>query len=140
MRTKRLFLKTKIYNYHMFNGNKILCELFLLKNVKKLQKLNARDHKDLAKLAIISTAPVIKIMQIRRKRKKIVKEFPFVINKKNRTTTAVKSILKKANSRNKSLAKLLFLHQDQNELISLKKTTQQEAFTKKKYFFFRWFC
>ena len=139
-------LKTKIYNHFMLQGNKSTSEKVFLKSFKILQKNMNKDHKNLFKLAITNVAPIIQMKQIKKKKRKTVKEFPFVLNQKNRITISIKSIIKtanrKANSKvyKKFFAELLAIAQNKSEILKIKETNHEQALTKKKYIFFRWFC
>lgn len=146
MKTKLLFLKNKIHNYMMLDGKKTVCEKILLKSSKILQKNIFKNHKNVIKLAIINTAPTIQMKQIKKKKRKTVKEFPFVLNKKNRITLSIKSILKA--SRKTSGTKidtllpfeLLAVANNKSDILKIKKDNHKLALIKKKYIFFRWFC
>lgn len=143
---KSLTLKTKICNYFMFQGNKSISEKFLLRSLKVLQKNINKNHENLLKLAIINVAPIIQMKQIKKKKRKTVKEFPFVLNEKNRISLSIKSILKSLNKKSnykvykRFSSELLTISQNKNEVLKTKEINHENALTKKKYAFFRWFC
>lgn len=130
----------------MIQGKKNLCEHVFLKSYKMIQKNTNKNHKSLVKLMIINNAPVILTRQVKKKKRKTVKEFPYVVSKENRIASSVKSIvnsLKKTTKKSlqtQFLSELILSSQNKNENYRLKKSGYQLALTKKKYLFFRWFC
>lgn len=143
---KLLILKNKIYNSFMVAGNKHISEKTFLKSFKVLQKNTNKNHKDLFKAIIVNTAPIIQMKQIKKKKRKTIKEFPFVLNQKNRITLSIKTILKVL-SRKKGLkfhvkfpTEILSIVQYKSDTLKVKEKTHDEALIKKKYVFFRWFC
>lgn len=146
MKKNILILKNKINNHFMIQGKKNLCEHVFLKSYKMIQKNTNKNHKSLVKLMIINNAPVILTRQVKKKKRKTVKEFPYVVSKENRIASSVKSIvnsLKKTTKKSlqtQFLSELILSSQNKNENYRLKKSGYQLALTKKKYLFFRWFC
>lgn len=139
------YLKYKIYNFMMLNGKKETCENIFLKSTKLIQKYLTKNHKKLIKLAFVNSAPLIKIKQIKQKRKKNLKEFPFLINQKNRILLAIKSIIttsKKKKASNlyiKIKQEIILSSENKSHTFEKKKKLQGYALTKKKYFHYRWF-
>ena len=142
---KNKHLKNKIFNHLMLNGNKKTCEKFFLKSLKLIQKFSIKNHKNLIKLAIINSTPAIAIKQIKKKRKKNIKEFPFLLSKKIRISLAVKDILttsKKKESKNLDIIlkqKIIESSQHKSTTIDKKNALQEYALSKKKYIHYRWF-
>lgn len=125
----------------MVNGNKLTCEKFLLKNFKLLQKRNKKSHGNIIKLAIINSAPIIQVRQIKKKKRKSVKEFPYILKKQNRISLGIKSLInKKSKIINKKLfQEIILLAKKKSEFLKTKEIQHKEALTKKKFIFFRWF-
>lgn len=146
LKKQKLSLKAKIFNHLMINGKKKTCEKNFLKSFKLLQKTVKKNHKNICKLAITNSAPIIQIKEIKKKKRKTTKEFPFTLNEKNRISSAIKyilSILKqksKTNIHSQLKQEILLSSQNQSETIKKKKTLQDYALTKKKYSHYRWFC
>lgn len=146
MLNKRKQLKVKIYNHLMFNGNKSICEQIFLKSSKILQKFTNKNHKNLIKLAIINGAPIIQMKQIKKNKRKTVKEFPFVLNKRNRTALSIKSIFRFLREKqgtkfyDKLPNEIITSSQNKSDILKSRESSQEQALTKKKYAFFRWFC
>lgn len=67
---KKLYLKHKIFNLLMINGNKEMCEIFFLKSSKLLQKSLIKNNKEIIKIGIINSSPVVNIKQVRLKKGK----------------------------------------------------------------------
>ena len=137
----KITIKNKIYNYFMLNGHKNTCEKILIKNVKKLQKNNKKNHLSIIKLSIINTTPAIQLRQIKKKKRKSLKEFSYVLNQKNRISLGIKQIVEKTRKTNTTnlFNEFLSLSQKTNELLKNKENKLKIALTKKKYIFFRWF-
>ena len=146
MKIKSLFLKHKVNNYMMIDGKKTVCEKIFLKSSKILQKNTTKNYRNVVKLAIINTAPTIQLKQIKEKKRKTVKEFPFILNKKNRLTLSIKSILRSLRKNtgtkieNSLPFELLLIANNKSDILKTKKDNHKLALTKKKYIFFRWFC
>ena len=141
-----LTLKNKIQNHFMNSGLKSISEKTILKSFKVLQKNKKKNHKDLLKFIVINKVPVIHLKQIKKKNRKTVKEFPFVLNENNRITFSIKSILKSINQKKQfNVSIRLFLEilniiSNKTEIVKTNEKNQDYALTKKKYTFFRWFC
>lgn len=70
MKKKQINLIDKIYNHLMVNGNKHVCEKKILKILKFLQKKNKKNNTEIVRLAIINSAPIIQLRQIKKKKPK----------------------------------------------------------------------
>ena len=87
-------LKKKIVNLLMVNGNKKTSENLLVKIKKKIQKnFYKKNCKDLVKIGLINSSPILFFKSIKRKRKKTIK-FPFLLNSSLRIFYGLKFILK----------------------------------------------
>lgn len=146
---KKLKIKNKLINHLTVNGNKKTSEKVLLKSFKKLQKESIKQSKKIFQLAIINSTTVFKINKyITKKRKKAnLKEIPtFIKNTDNRTSLAIKNILKnKINKKNtgkffNELKKeILLTSQNKGTTIESKNTLQKQIPLKKRLFaFYKW--
>nr|YP_009495530.1 ribosomal protein S7 [Psammoneis japonica]AWQ64260.1 ribosomal protein S7 [Psammoneis japonica] len=142
-RHNNALLKNKIYNYLLRNGHKKTCEKILLKSIKLIQKFSDKNEKDLIKQTIVNNAPILQVKQIKRKRKKL-KEFPFIITRKIRIFFAIKLILETSkqklsrNFANKLKQEILLSANSSGEGIKEKKAIQEHALKLKKYAHYRW--
>lgn len=127
-----------MYNHLMSKGNKSTCEKVIFKNIKLLQKTSKKNHTDLIKLAVINSSPVIQLRQIRKKKRKSIKEFPYVLKKQNRISLGVKMIVKN-NETTSFYEEILLFSKKRSEALKIKETKQELALTTKKNIFFRWF-
>ena len=134
---KSINLKEKMYNHLMLNGNKNTCEKKVLQNLKILQKLTKKNHTDLIKLAIINSSPIIQLRQIKKKKRKSVKEFPYVLKRQNRISLGLKLLVEKSD--NTLYQEILQFSKKRSELLKTKEAKHKLALTTKKYIFFRWF-
>lgn len=138
---KKITIKNKIYNHLMSNGNKLSCEKILFKNFKLLQKSTKKNDKKIIKFAIINLAPTIQLRQIKKKKRKSIKEFPYVLKKENRISLGIKNVIK---TQTKTIHKNLFeeiilISKKRSEFSKINEITQRPILSKKKYIFFRWF-
>jgi ribosomal protein S7 len=86
------------------------------------------------------------VKQLKQKKKRMqVKEFPYIINSKNRISLALKFILNKTKNKNaKKTYKTLtteLLAVANNSVVSTgkKRRLYEYAYLKKKYYYYRWF-
>lgn len=138
-------LKNKIYNYIMLKGFKNISEILFLKSIKKVQKNFKKNHKYILKLLIVKNSPIIFLKKIKQKRR-ISREFPYILSKKIRIFLSFKNFfmyIKKRLKRNfyeKFYIEIISYLKDKNsDIIKEKKKLYNYAFTKKKYSKYRWF-
>jgi ribosomal protein S7 len=137
MKDKEMKIKDKVLNHLMSNGKKEICEIEVIKLLKFLQKESRKNNVDLIKLGVVNSACTIQLRQVRKKSRKVLKEFPFVLKRKARVASGVRFMTETLNR--KSRANLLLYTEKNPELFEAKEITQKQALSKKKYIFFRWF-
>ncbi len=135
----------KILSSIMLSGQKWSSETILLKTFKELQKLNnKKNFEGLIKLALINTTPSLYIKTIKR-RKKIFKEFPFLLPMHVKKNYGIKNIIKNSKLKNTSSFYLNLTSELYNSIRMQSKSyikTQEKhkiAFTQKKFANYRWF-
>jgi ribosomal protein S7 len=146
---KKLYLKHKIFNHLMINGNKETCENILLKSSKLLQKSLIKNNQEVIKIGIINSSPVVNVKQVKLKKgkKKTLKKYPFVLDLENRIALAIKFILKTVKQKEK---KSFYLYtnlkqeiesnsQNDGSAVKLKENLQKDSLSNKKYAYYRWF-
>ena len=139
-----IILKNKLLNKLLKNGVKTHPEKILKLCIKQLQRKSKKKHLEILKKSLINSSPVIAIKQIKR-RKKNVKEFPYILKKKLRLFFGLKFILRslklnKVNSFSKNFSdEILLTSLNKSNTIKLKKDLYEQSFQKKKYANFRWF-
>lgn len=121
----------------MVSGNKFCCEKILFKNFKFLQKSTKKNHDKLIKYTIINLAPTIQLRQIKKKKRKNIKEVSYVLNKKNRISLGIKNITKKQTKT--FFEEIILVSKKKSELLNINEIVQKPVLSKKKYIFFRWF-
>jgi small subunit ribosomal protein S7 len=146
---KTLNIKHKIFNHLMVNGNKETCEKTFLKSSKSLQKSLLKNYQELIKIGIINTAPIVNVKQVKLKKgkKKNVKEYPFVLDSKNRISLAIKFIIETVKKKeNKPLylytnlkQEIIANSQNNGSAIKKKDELQKNTLLKKQYAYYRWF-
>lgn len=135
----------KIISLLMLNGHKWSAETILLKTFKKLQKLKTKkSFEGLIKLSLVNTTPSFYIKTLKR-RKKIYKEFPFLLPSQLKQDYGIKNIIHNSKVKNQ----LSFYINLTNEIYksvkmeskSFIKTQEQHktAFAQKKFANYRWF-
>lgn len=88
----------------------------------------------------------MKVKQLKQKRKRSqLKEFPYIIKKQTRVSLALKFFLDKTTNKSeikthqKLLTDLVATATKSGANITKRKSLYEYAFTKKKYFYYRWF-
>ena len=137
MKEKQVNLKKNIYNHLMVSGNKHLCENKFLKTLKILQKKNKKNNIEIIKMAVVNSAPIIQLRQIKIRKRKSIREFPYVLKQKNRISLGIKSIVKIPSTN--LFDEIVAFANKKSELFKIKEAKHKLALTKKKYIFFRWF-
>lgn len=143
MKNKRILnFKIKTYNNLMLKGNKNICEKLILQTIKSVQKSSNKNFLDLFKLTIINNSPSLQIKKIKRKRKKL-KEFSYIPNKKTRIFLALKLILRfsKKGSQNfyiKLKQEVLESSNNYSNTNKIAQNNQDLSLKLKKYSHFRW--
>jgi ribosomal protein S7 len=146
---KTLNIKHKLLNHLTTNGNKETCEKTFLKSSKSLQKSLLKDYQELIKIGVINASPTINVKQVKLKKgkKKNVKEYPFVLDSKNRISLAIKLILDTVKRKeNKPLylytnlkQEIIASSQNNSNTIKKKDDLQKNTLLKKQYAYYRWF-
>lgn len=138
---KQINLKIKMFNLLMVDGKKQTREKEIFKTFKNLQKTNEKNHNEILKQAIVNLTPTTQIRQIRKKKRKSIKEFPYILNKRNRLSLGLKFMLQTSTrSSDRALSsELILLAGKKSEKIRVKESNHVLALNEKKYSFFRWF-
>ena len=138
-------LKKKFLNLLMINGNKKTSEKLLIKVIKRIQKsFYKKSCKDLIKIGLINSAPILFLKTVKRKRKKTVK-FPFLLSSSLRVFYGLKFILKSCLSKKNQSSYLTIgtelVNSTTNTSFSSKKKKDlhKEGFLNKKFANYRWF-
>lgn len=139
-------MNEKIINQLLINGKKIISEKIWLNSLKVFYKSSTKNHKKTVNRALINITPLLKVKQLKQKRKRSqLKEFPFIVNKESRISLALKFFLNKKNNKKETKTPQRFV----NDLLTIanktgisvnkRKDLYEYAFIKKKYFYYRWF-
>lgn len=139
-------MNKKIINQLLLNGKITVSEKIWLKSIKFFYKSFIKNHKKFINRAVTNVAPLLKVKQLKQKRKRSrLKEFPYIISSKTRVSLALKFLLDKTDNKTvtKAYKKLIneFLAAAKNVggVVNRKKSLYEYAFVKKKYFYYRWF-
>ena len=139
-------MNKKIINQLLLNGKITISEKIWLRSIKFFYKSFVKNHKKVINQVIIKITPLLKVKQLKQKRKRSqLKEFPYIVNKKNRISLALKFFLNKTKTKNeikthkKLVTELLAVANNSGLSINKKKSLYEYAFIKKKYFYYRWF-
>lgn len=137
-------MNKKIINQLLLNGKTTISEKIWLKGIKFFQKLIFKNSKKLINRAIINVTPLLKVRQLKQRRKRsLLKEFPYIINKKNRISAALKFFLNKTKNKHetktykKFITELLATANNSGTNINRKKNLYEFAFVKKKFYYYR---
>jgi len=139
-------MNKKIINQLLLDGKSATSEKIWLKSIKFFDKSFVRDYKKLINKALTNTTPLLKVKQLKqKKRRSQLKEFPYIVKDTNRISLALKFFLSKTKNKNeiKMYRKLV------NELVAAannsgvstnkRKSLYEYAYLKKKFFYYRWF-
>ena len=136
----------KIIRQMLIDGKSAASEKIWLKSLKLFYKSFVKSHKKAINRALINITPLLKVKQLKQKRKRSqLKEFPYIVNDKNRISLALKFFLTKTRSKKetkmcqKLVNELVTVANKSGINISKKKSLYEYAFLKKKYFYYRWF-
>ena len=139
-------MNKRIVNQLLVNGKTAISEKIWLKSIKFFYKSVTKNPKKIINRAIINTTPLLKIKQLNNNKKRSqLKEFPYIVNAKNRIPLALKFFLNKTKNKNeidmheKLVTELLAMANNSGVNIINKKNLYEYAFMKKKYFYYRWF-
>jgi len=130
----------------LIDGKSTVSEKIWLKSLKFFYKSFVKSHKKAINRALINITPLLRVKQLKQKRKRAqLKEFPYIVNNKNRITLALKFFLTKTRNKKetkmyaKFVTDLITVANRSGVSINKKKSLYEYAFLKKKYFYYRWF-
>lgn len=139
-------MNKKIINQLLLKGKITISEKIWLKTLKGFYKSFTKNDKKFINKALINIAPFLKTKQLRQKKRRLsIKEFPYVIENKNRISLALKFFLDKTKQKTeikihkKLTDELVAAAKNIGTNIQKKKNLYEYAFVKKKYFYYRWF-
>jgi len=115
-----------------------------LKSIKFFDKSSVKDHKKLINRALVNITPLLKVKQLKQKKKRLqVKEFPYITNNKNRISLALKFFLNRTKSKKEVkmykmlVTELLAVANNSGTCTNKKRDLYEYAYLKKKYFYYR---
>lgn len=139
-------MNKKIINQLLLSGKSTVSEKIWLKNIKLFDKSFIKDYKKLLNQALVNVTPLLKIKQLKQKKKRLqIKEFPFITNKKNRASSALKFFLNKTKNKKEVkmykilVTELLTIVNNSSKYNTKKRDLYEYAYLKKKYYYYRWF-
>jgi len=139
-------MNKKLINLLSKNGKTTVSEKIWLKSIKLFYRSFLKNPKNIINKAIVTIAPLLKVKQLKQKRKRSrLKEFPFIVSKKNRTSLALKLLINrtgknvKMKTYKKLVNELLTTANNSGSLVKARQELYAYAFIKKKYFYYRWF-
>lgn len=137
-------MNKQIINQLLLNGKRSISEKILLQSIKLFDKSFIKDYKNLINCAVVNLTPLLKIKQLKQKNKRLQKkEFPFITNRKNRISLAIKFFLKRMKTKKEIqtykmiVTDLVEITTNSGKYISKKKDLYEYACLKKKYFYYR---
>lgn len=130
----------------LIDGKSTVSEKIWLQSLKFFYKSFVKSHKKAINRALINMTPLLRVKQLKQKRKRAqLKEFPYIVNNKSRITLALKFFLTKTRNKKetkmyaKFVTDLITVANRSGVSINKKKSLYEYAFLKKKYFYYRWF-
>ena len=93
-------MNKKIITQLLSKGKMTISEKIWLSSIKTYYKSFTKNQKKLINKALVNVAPLLKTKQLKQKKKKMsFKEFPYIIQNKNRIPLALKFFLNKTKQR-----------------------------------------
>jgi small subunit ribosomal protein S7 len=140
-----ILLSEKFINYLMLKGKKTTSESIFFNIFKLLQKISVKNIIYVIKFSLINSSVIISTYKIKNKKKRIIREIPFIISSKKRIFNAIKLSINFIRLEFKNN----FLINYKNEIIKILKKNSDflikkdeihsSALKNKAYAHFRWF-
>lgn len=141
--TNKIFVKNKIIANLIKNGNRKTCEKKIFKLIKYIQKENQKNHIDIIISSIKNNLTIIKLKEMKQKKRKSKKYLPYVLAKNDRINSTIKNIIKNVSEKPPIIQSLKkeFILSSKNESTLKEKIelNHTAAILKKRYSRFRWF-
>ena len=103
-------MNKKIINQLLLNGKSAVSEKIWLKSIKFFDKSFIKNNKKLINQALINVTLLLKMKELNNNKKRSQsKEFPYIVNNKNRISLALKFFLSKTKSKNEVKVYKFFL-------------------------------
>ena len=139
-------MNKNIINQLLVNGQSSTFEKIWLKSTKYFYKSFLTNPKQVINKALINAAPLIKIKQLKQKKKRSkLKEFPYIISTNKRFSATLKFFLNRTKLKvdykfyKVIIDEFIAAAKNSGNGISKKKSLYEYAFLKKKYSYYRWF-
>ena len=114
-----------------------------MKSLKLFYRAFVKSHKKAINRALINITPLLKVKQLKQKRKRSpLKEFPYIVKNKSRISLALKFFLTKTRNKKetkmhqKLVNELVIVANKSGITINKRKSLYEYAFLKKKYFYY----
>lgn len=136
----------KMINQLLIDGKSTVSEKIWLKTLKLFDKSFVRNNKKAVNRAIVNLTPLLKVKQLKQKRRQTqLKEFPYIVKEESRIPLALKFFLTKTKNKKETkmyerlVTELVTVASKSGVNVTKKKSLYEYAFLKKKYFYYRWF-
>lgn len=136
----------KMINQLLIDGKSTVSEKIWLKTLKLFDKSFVRNNKKAVNRAIVNLTPLLKVKQLKQKRRQTqLKEFPYIVKDESRIPLALKFFLTKTKNKKETkmyerlVTELVTVASKSGVNVTKKKSLYEYAFLKKKYFYYRWF-
>jgi small subunit ribosomal protein S7 len=136
----------KMINQLLIDGKSTVSEKIWLKTLKLFDKSFVRNNKKAVNRAIVNLTPLLKVKQLKQKRRQTqLKEFPYIVKDESRISLALKFFLTKTKNKKETkmyerlVTELVTVANKSGVNVTKKKSLYEYAFLKKKYFYYRWF-
>ena len=133
-------------NQLLIDGKSTVSEKIWLKTLKLFDKSFVRNNKKAVNRAIVNLTPLLKVKQLKQKRRQTqLKEFPYIVKDESRIPLALKFFLTKTKNKKETkmyerlVTELVTVASKSGVNVTKKKSLYEYAFLKKKYFYYRWF-
>jgi small subunit ribosomal protein S7 len=140
-----ILLSEKFINYLMLKGKKSISESILFNIFRLLQKISIKNIIYLIKFSLINSSVIISTYKIKNKKKRIIREIPFILSSKKRIFNSIKLNINfiRSESKNNFLIsyknEILKILKKNSTFLTKKDEIHSSALKNKAYAHFRWF-
>jgi len=140
-----ILLSEKFINYLMLKGKKSISESILFNIFRLLQKISIKNIIYLIKFSLINSSVIISTYKIKNKKKRIIREIPFIMSSKKRIFNSIKLNINfiRSESKNNFLIsyknEILKILKKNSTFLTKKDEIHSSALKNKAYAHFRWF-
>lgn len=138
-------LSEKFINYLMLKGKKSVSEKIVFHIFRLLHKITIKNIVYLIKFSFINSSIVLSIYKIKNKKKRVIREIPFILSSQKRIVISIKSIINFIRLKPKSSfiinykTEIIKILKKNSDFLLKKDEIHFSALKNKAYAHYRWF-